>query len=166
MSTLALIDWNSVFRPSVSLLEIFIRGSIVYLAIFALFRFLKREAGSVGIADLLLVVLIADASQNAMAADYKSVTEGIVLVGTLAFWNYFIDWLAFRSPRFRQWITPPPLLLVKDGKMIRRHMVQEMITKEELISHIREQGTANIAEVKRAWMESDGKISVIKINGV
>lgn len=163
MPFLAAIDWSNIFVPSVSVFEIIIRGSLVYLALFLLFRvFLKRDAGSVGLADLLLVVLIADASQNAMSADYKSVTDGVVLISTLAFWNYFLDWLAWRSPKIRAWISPPPLRLIKDGRMLRHNLRKEMLSKDELLGHLREEGINSLADVKEAYIESDGKISVVK----
>jgi uncharacterized membrane protein YcaP (DUF421 family) len=61
-------------------------------------RALRREPGTVGIADLLMVVLIADASQNAMAGDYRSILDGLTLILTIVFWNYFMDWLTLRFP--------------------------------------------------------------------
>ena len=67
------IQWTELFALTVSPVELFIRGTIIYLFIFVLMRALRREPGTVGIADLLMVVLIADASQNAMAGGYRSV---------------------------------------------------------------------------------------------
>ena len=66
------IDWRSVFFPSVGVGEIFLRGIIIYLFLFFILRLLRREAGAIGISDLLLVVLIADAAQNAMSSDYST----------------------------------------------------------------------------------------------
>lgn len=114
-----------------------------------------------GIADLLLVVLIADAAQNAMASEYKSVTEGAILVGTIAFWNYFLNWIGFKSPWFQSLLRPAPLLLIKDGQLLRRNLRQEMITKEELMGQLREQGVESVDEVKKCYLEGDGHISVI-----
>ena len=74
------IDWHAMFVPTVSLLEIVLRGSAVYLSIVALMRLFRREAGTLSTTDLIVVVLVADAAQNAMAADYHSITEGLVLV--------------------------------------------------------------------------------------
>jgi uncharacterized membrane protein YcaP (DUF421 family) len=162
MNALLAIDWKSVFIPSVHLAEIFLRGTIVYLFIFFLLRILRREAGAIGISDLLVVVLIADAAQNAMASEYKSITEGLFLVATIVFWDYAIDWLGYRFPKLRRLLHPAPLLLVKDGRMLRRNMRQEMITEEELMSLLREQGVENIKEVKKCCLEGDGHISVIK----
>src|SRR5262245_30297350 len=155
------IDWRSVFFPSVGVAEIFLRGTIVYFFLFFILRLLRREAGAIGISDLLLVVLIADAAQNAMSSDYKSITDGLILVSSIAFWNYFLDWLGYRFPSVRRLLRPSPLLLIKDGRMQKRNMRQEMITADELMGNLREQGIERIEEVKKAYMEGDGRISVI-----
>src|SRR4029450_2293520 len=115
------IDWRSIFLPSVGVAEIFLRGTIVYLFLFFILRILRREAGAIGISDLLVVVLIADAAQNAMASEYKSISDGIILVAPLACWDYFLDWLGYRFPSIRRLIRPAPLLLIKDGQMQRRN---------------------------------------------
>ena len=66
------VDWAKVFGPDTPVLEIVVRGTVVYLALFVLIRVVfKRQPGAVGIADLLVVVLIADAAQNAMAGTYE-----------------------------------------------------------------------------------------------
>lgn len=161
MNTLLDIDWQALFIPEISLLEMFLRGTIIYLVLFVLFRVLKREGGEIGIADLLVVVLVADAAQNAMASVYNSVTEGLVLVTTILFWNFAIDWLGYRYPRFGNWIYPAPVTLVKNGRVIRRNMRREMLTDEELMSQLRQQGVENLADVKKAYLEGDGHMSVI-----
>jgi uncharacterized membrane protein YcaP (DUF421 family) len=162
MNTFWHIDWHSLFVPSVSVVEIFLRGTLVYLFLFILLRILRREAGAIGISDLLVVVLIADAAQNAMASDYKSITEGVVLVSTIMFWDYFLDWLGYRFPRILRLLRPAPLLLIKDGRIQRRNLRLEMITEEELLGQLREQGIENVEEVKKSYLEGDGHISVIK----
>jgi uncharacterized membrane protein YcaP (DUF421 family) len=155
------IDWRSVFVPTVSVTEIFLRGTVVYIFLFFILRLLRREAGAIGISDLLLVVLIADAAQNAMSSDYKSITDGLILVSSIAFWDYFLDWLGYRLPSFRRLLRPAPLLLIKDGRLLWRNMRQEMITEDELMGKLREHGVERIEEVKKAYLEGDGRISVI-----
>ena len=160
---LNLIDWKTIFVPDVSVLEIILRGSLMYLAIFVLLRLvLKRQTGTLGTTDLLLITLLADASQNAMAGEYRSVPDGIVLVATIIFWNYAFDWLSFRSPWFERLIEPAPLPLVRRGRLLRRNMRHELITEAELLGQLREQGVADVAKVKEAHIESDGRISVIE----
>jgi uncharacterized membrane protein YcaP (DUF421 family) len=135
----------------------------MYIALFVLLRVvLKRQAGSLGITDLLLITLIADASQNAMAGEYRSIPAGIVLVSTIIFWSYAFDWLSFKYPWFNRLTEPPPLPLIKDGKLLRRNMRQELITEEELMSQLREQGLDQVEKVKEAYMEPDGHISVVQ----
>src|SRR3954452_13832286 len=110
------IDWGNVFGLDTPLLEIFLRGSVVYLGLFFLLRLvLRREAGGLGITDLLVIVLIADAVQNAMAGDYHSITDGLLLGGTIIFWSFALDWLAYHWSLFRRFMHPSPLPLVKDG---------------------------------------------------
>jgi uncharacterized membrane protein YcaP (DUF421 family) len=156
------VDWLKLFYPETSLLEIFLRGSVVYLSLFLMLRLvLKREAGTVGISDLLVVVLIADAAQNGMAGNYQSITDGLLLVATIIFWSYFLDWLAYYIPAIQWLIRPPALLLVKDGEMLRRNMRKEFITEDELTSMIREQGVDDLSKVAKAYIEGDGTISVI-----
>lgn len=160
------IDWASVFLPDTPVLEIVVRGSIMYLALFWMLRgILKRVAGSIGLADLLMVVVIADAAQNGMADDYTSIGDGLVLVATIIFWNYALDWLGYHFPRIQRFVHPPPLPLVKDGHLLHHTMRRELITKDELMSQLREQGVSDLSEVKAAQMEGDGRVSVIDNSG-
>lgn len=144
-------------------LELVVRGTLMYWFLFLLFRFvLRRDVGSIAIADVLLLVLIADALQNAMAGGYETVSDGVVLVLTIAGWNWLFDWLAFRFPGLRRLMQAKPLTLVQDGQLQRRNLRKEMISMDELMAALREQGIEKVAEVKLATMESDGQISVVK----
>jgi uncharacterized membrane protein YcaP (DUF421 family) len=157
------MDWKSIFSLDIPFFEIVLRGSLMYITLFILLRMvLKRQTGSIGMTDLLLITLIADASQNAMAGEYKSVPGGIVLVSTIIFWSYAFDWLSFQFPWFSRLIEPAPLPLVKAGKLLRRNMRRELITEEELMSQIREQGLDDLKKVKEAYIESDGRFSVVQ----
>jgi uncharacterized membrane protein YcaP (DUF421 family) len=157
------VDWGELFRLSVSPLELVVRGTAMYLFLVLLFRVVvRRRIGSVGMGDILLLVIIADAAQNAMAGEYRSITDGFILVGTIVFWNHFLDWLVFRVPRLQTILEPPPLLLVADGRVLWRHLRQENVSEMELRSKLREHGVADPREVARAYMEPDGQITVIK----
>jgi uncharacterized membrane protein YcaP (DUF421 family) len=156
------IDWHSLFSPTESLSEIFIRGTLMFLIMFTLLRIFRRQSGSVGIADLLVIVVIADAAQNGMAGDSKSITEAALLIITIFLWDYFFDWLGFNIKFFERILTPKPLPVIKAGKLIRKNMKSEMITYDEIMSHLRLQGIKNIDEVKIAYLEPDGQFSFIK----
>lgn len=159
-------NWAQMFAIDTPVLEIFIRGSLIYLGIFVLLRVvLKREAGTLGMTDLLVVVLIADAAQNGMAADYKSVTDGLLLVGTILFWSWLLNLLAYRFKWFGRITHPRPLPLIRDGKLNKRNLRHQLITHEELMGILREHGVKSVEEVADARMEGDGQISVIPKKG-
>jgi len=158
------VQWDKLFIFTVSPLELFIRGTIIYLLVFVLMRIFRREPGTVGIADLLMVVLIADASQNAMASDYHSVLDGIVLILTIVFWNYALDFLTSRFPTIERFTYPAPVALVRNGKVIPKNMRQQFVTHEQLMSLLREHGIESIAKVKAAYIEGSGNTSVIPID--
>ena len=163
MSGLFDIDWAEVFALGLSPLELIARGSAMYLFLFLIFRFLvRRDVGSVGVADILILVIVADAAQNAMSGEYTSVADGFVLVATLIFWNVLFDRLSFRYRWFRRFATAPPLCIVMDGELLRRNMRKEYITDEELWAQLRQEGIESLDEVKTVHVEMDGKFSVIK----
>ena len=159
---IAAIDWRAVFVPTVSLAELVVRTTFMYLLILAGFRILRRDAGSLSVSDLLVVVLIADAAQNGMAGEYTSLTEGAVVVGTIFGWNYVLDWLSYHSKFVRALLNPPPLPLVSDGQILRRNLRRELITRDDLMEQLREHGVEDLAEVKKCFLESDGSLSVIQ----
>lgn len=100
-----------------------------------------------------------------MSGDYKSITDGFILVGTLIAWNVFADWLTYRFPSMERLLQPPPLLLVRDGRILHRNLRIEFVTETELKSKLRERGVADLSVVKEAYMETDGAISVIRSDG-
>ncbi len=157
------IEWREMFVPDTPLLEIFLRGTIMYLSIYFLLRFvLKRQTGSLGIADVLVLVLISDAAQNGMAKNYVSITDGLFLVSTIVFWSYALDWLGYHYPRLERVFHAWPLKIIQDGRFVRKHMKQELISEEELLSQLRQHGICDLGKVKEACIEGDGHVSVVK----
>lgn len=166
MDGLLSLDWAELFGFSLPPIEIIVRGTAMFWFLFIVFRFVvRRDVGAVGIADVLIIVIVADASQNGMAGDYESIGDGMLLVGTLIGWNVLLDWLSYRFSAVRRFAEPPPLMLVQDGRLLKRNMRRELLTEEELSSKLREQGVDALENVRQAYMESDGTISVIRKNG-
>jgi uncharacterized membrane protein YcaP (DUF421 family) len=156
-------DWENAFVPGGSLLEIIVRGTLMYLILFVLMRaVLKRQAGELNLSDLLVITLLADAAQNGMAGEYKSISEGLLLCGTIIFWSYAIDWLSFHVPLLEKLIIPPQLLLVKEGRIIQHNLHKSLITTDELKTRLREQGVQALQDVKAAYLEGNGQISIIE----
>jgi uncharacterized membrane protein YcaP (DUF421 family) len=156
------LDWHAMFVPTGNPVELVVRASLMYLLILSGFRIFRRDAGSLSVSDLLVVVLIADAAQNGMAGEYRSITEGAIVVATIFAWNYALDWLAYRSIVMYRLLHPPPLPLIRDGRIQYRNLRKELITKGDLLEQLREQGVDDVADVKTSCLESDGRISVIR----
>jgi uncharacterized membrane protein YcaP (DUF421 family) len=156
-------DLETLFRLDENALELFIRTTIIYLALVAALRvFGRREVGSLELPDLLMIVLIADGVQNGMAGDYTSISGALIVAGTLVGWNYVLSWLTYVSPAARSVILPSPLILVEDGRLNRKNMRREMVSTDELMSLLRTEGVEDPADVKRACLEPDGELSVIR----
>ena len=155
------IDWEKLLVPSGSIAEIVIRGTVIYIAIFAAMRLLpRRELGGMAASDILILVLIADAVQNGMAGDYQSITEGLILVATIFGWATVIDWV---DARFPQWhlAEAQPLPIIRNGKLLRRNMRRENITEDELNAQLRLHGHESAAEIRLSQVEGDGEISFL-----
>ncbi|HEY8609248.1 MAG TPA: YetF domain-containing protein [Noviherbaspirillum sp.] len=163
MEAFSSVDWEALFRFSIPPMEIVVRGTAIYWFLFLIFRFvIRRDVGAVGIADVLLLVIVADAAQNGMSGEYQSVVDGMLLVSVLIGWNFLFDWMSFRFAWFRRLAEPRSLPLVKEGRIQYRNMRRELITEDELWSKLRQNGFESLAQVRHVYMESDGQISVIK----
>jgi uncharacterized membrane protein YcaP (DUF421 family) len=156
-------DIGAALTPDVSLFETVVRGIVMYLSIFVLLRVVLRgRTSAVTISDLLVLVLIADAAQNAMASDYLSITNGLVLVATIVLTSFAMDWLAFRFAPLRRFVHPERKPLVVDGRVLHKNLNDELITDEELHTQLRMNGVEDLSEVKAAYLEGNGAISVIQ----
>jgi uncharacterized membrane protein YcaP (DUF421 family) len=157
------IDWHSVFVPAIGIAEVVVRGSIMYLCMLLILRFVgRRQTGSFGPTDLLVIVMIADAAQNGLGKDYNSVTEGVALVLTITGWEHFLDWLMWKFPAIQPIFKPPSLRLVENGRYLSANMNKEMLTEDELRSQLREHEVEDVSEVRLAMLEGDGRLSVLR----
>lgn len=159
-------DFAAMFALTMNPLELVLRGTLVYFGLVLLFRYLlRRDLGELGVADVLFVALLADAAQNGMAGEYRSVTDGAILLGTLGAWNAALNFATFRWRFARRLFEAPTVELVRDGKVIRRNLKREWVTVEELMGKLREQGIADVGEVRVAVLEADGELTVLKEEG-
>lgn len=156
-------DIGKAFTPDVSLFEIVVRGAIMYFSIFLLLRVILRgRTSAVTMSDLIVMVLIADAAQNAMAASYQSITDGLVLVATIVVCSFTVDWLAFHFPVVRNFVHPERTPLVVDGRILRKALEGELMTEGELMSQLRLHEVEALEDVKAAYLEGNGEVSVIR----
>lgn len=155
-------QWRVIFALDAPLLEIIVRGTVMYLLVFLLLRAsLRRTAGELTMLDFVFVLLVAVGAENAMLGAQSSVAAAFVLVATLIACNYLLNLLGYLFPVFEKLLLPPPLPVIKDGKMLQRNMRREFLTEQELMGKLREQGVDDVAGVKAAYIEGDGTISVI-----
>ena len=149
-----------------SALGIIVRTTIVYLIILIGLRLAgKREIGQMTVFDLVVLLLIANAVQNAMVGPDTSLVGGILAAVVLLLVNAAVAGLRLRSPRLRRLVEGTPTLLVLHGEVIPQHMRREGIDEESLLVALREHGVAEISEVEMAVLEIDGSISVIPVSG-
>ncbi|MBI1806909.1 MAG: DUF421 domain-containing protein [Ignavibacteria bacterium] len=149
-----------------AILDIVLRSAIVYIVVLVGLRLGgKRHLAQLSVVDLVLILLISNAVQNAMVGNDSSLVGGIVAAVTLFIVNYGVSFLFYRFQKFDRIFEGSPTLLVHDGKVVPEHLSRERITDEELERAIREHGIGRIEDVKNAVMELDGTISVIPREG-
>jgi len=154
------LDLESVFEMTAPVLEVVIRGSLIYLGVVILVRVVgQRETGSLSIPDLIVVVLISEAVSNGFAANDDSLTTGFILVLTILAWSVVLDALAYRFPWFRKIMKPAKRPLIQDGELNKRLMRRELLTRAEVDAQLRLQGIEDVADVERAYLEPSGQIS-------
>lgn len=157
------MDWQQLFGFATNPFELVLRGTATYWFLFLIFRFLmRRDVGAVGIADVLLLVLVADAAQPAMTGDYESVTEGAIVVGTIVGWNWVLDALSYHYRWIARIVVPRPMVLIRHGEFIERNMRSEHLTTDEVLTRLRQNGVDKVGDVRIARLEPDGEISVFK----
>jgi len=144
---------------------ILVRTLSVYLVILVGLRLSgKREIGQMTVFDLVVLLLIANAVQNAMVGPDTSLVGGILAAVVLLSVNALVARLRLRWPRLRRWVEGTPTLLVLHGKVLPEHIRREGIDEETLLAALREHGVAEIGEVEMAVLEIDGSISVVPVD--
>jgi uncharacterized membrane protein YcaP (DUF421 family) len=142
--------------------EIILRSVIVYLVILAGFRLAgKRHISQLSLVDFALILLIANAVQNAMVGSDTSLLGGIVAAMSLLAANIIITRFISRSKASRAFIVGEAKLLVRNSQVIRSTMEHEELSEEDLLEAIREHGFDSLKEVRTAILELDGSISII-----
>ncbi len=166
MDWLWTVDWAGLFEPKHALLELFLRGTVLYLAIFVMLRLVvRRQVGGIGMTDVLVIVLIAEVVGSGISDNFQSIGESVVLAATVLLWSTLIEWLQSRYPAFERLVRDPKLKLIENGRMLRRNMREEFVSVEELMAQLREQGLEDCRDVKAAYMEADGSVSIIRRDG-
>ena len=142
--------------------EIILRTAVVYVVVLVLLRAAgKRELGQMSPVDLVVILVISNAVQNAMTGGDNSLIGGIIAATTLVAMNLVFARIGHRIPLIQHLFEGEPTLLMKDGKVIDKAMRDENVDPDEIKMAAREHGIDDLAEVSAAYLERDGSISII-----
>ena len=143
-------------------LRIILSSVIVYIFIILMIRlFGKKELAQLSVFDLVFILLISNAVQNAMVLGDNSLVGGLAAAGALFCLNFLLKYLQFRFPKFSKVVQGDAIMLVYHGRMIDKHMRIARVSSDELMEAIREHGVKSISDVDLAILEVDGNISVL-----
>ena len=142
--------------------EIILRTAVVYVVVLFLLRVAgKRELGQMSPVDLVVILVIANAVQNAMTGGDNSLIGGVIAATTLVAVNTVFSRVGHRVPYLQHLFESEPTPLVLRGKPIKRNLERENVDEGELMMAAREHGIDEIAGVEAAYLERDGSISII-----
>lgn len=152
---------SDLWLPHISIAEKIIRPILVYGFLLVALRLGgKRELGQLTGFDLVVLLMLSNAVQNAIIGNDNSVTGGIIGAATLLITNYLVVRLAFRYPRIQRAVEGRPTVLVLDGRIIPENLAKELLSEVELRTVLRRLGFEDLAEIKVARLETSGSISI------
>ncbi len=152
--------------PAIPLWDIVLRTAGVYVVIlFGLRLAGKREIGQMTVFDLVVLLLLANAVQNAMVGPDTSLAGGLLAAIVLLVLNAVVARLRLRWPVLRRVVEGSPTLLVLHGEVLTDHLKRERLDEETLEAALREHGVGDLSDVEMAVLEIDGSISVVPVGG-
>ncbi len=156
------LDYTFSYPSLSGVLAITAKTVVIYLFLVVGLRLLgRRELGQMSIFDLILIVVIANAVQNALVGQDTSLGGGIVSALVLLLMNRLFAEIAQRSSPVRHLLVGEPLLIVRDGRLLRSNMKKEGVTRDHVEAAMREHGIADLDEVQMGVLEVDGTITIV-----
>lgn len=135
---------------------------VIYVFIVVAIRlFGKKELAQLSVVDMVFILLISNAVQNAMVGPDSTLSGGLVAASTLFIVNYAMKYLQYRFPGFGKVVEGDATMLIYKGKILDSHLKKAKITLDELMEAVREHGVPSVKEVDLAILEVDGNISVL-----
>ncbi len=154
-----------MFDLGTPLWQIAVRSVAVYTAVYLGLRLMgKRQLGQMTVFDLVVILLIANAVQNAMVGPDFSLVGGIVAAFVLLVVNLVVSRVRLLSPRVGRALEGTPTPLIRDGLYLDANLRREGVTREEVRSALREHGLSEAREVRFAYLEPDGAISFVPMS--
>jgi uncharacterized membrane protein YcaP (DUF421 family) len=145
-----------------SYLNVIVSSAVVYIFISVAFRvFGKKELAQLSVLDIVFVLLISNAVQNAMVGSDTSLLGGLVAACTLFVLNYLFKYLLYRFKGFSRLVEGEPVILIVEGKVKDRNLRKMEISFDELVEAVHEHGVQSVRDVDLAILEVDGNISIM-----
>ena len=155
--------WHDMFSMGVPVAERVLRAAIVYVFLLGAIRiFGKRELGQMTSFDIILLLSLSNMLQNAMIGADDSLIGGIIGAAVLLGINLIVAFVVFRSRRVERVVDGDPKVLIRNGELQRESLRAELLTDQDILSAVRAQGLEGIEDVKYAFAEPNGLITVIK----
>jgi len=138
------------------------KTAVIYLFLILGLRVLgKRELGQMSLYDLVMIIVLGNAVQNAMINNDNTLVGGLVAATVLLVLNRLFNVLSFHSKTIERLMVGEPVLIVSNGAMLPAPMKRQGITEEQVLAALREHGMDQVADVHMAVLEVDGTISVV-----
>ena len=150
-----------MFTPSVAISELIFRALLIYVFVFILLRLLgKKHVGEMGPFDLVILLILSESVQNALVADDKSVTGGLIVASTLFAISQLVGFISWKSKKAERFIDGTPRVLIRNGHVYAEALAREQMTRSELLEALRREGCTSVTKVRYAILENDGGITV------
>ena len=145
---------------------VFIRTFFFYFFIFLIYRVLgKREVGQLGIIDLVVTILIAELASISIENTDVTIFKSVIPILTLMGLEMILAFVSLKKPHIRKFIDGSPSVIIKNGKVNYKEMVNQKYSLEDLLSQIREKGYRSIEDIEYAILENNGTLSIFEYAG-
>ena len=147
--------------PQESILDLIVRGVVVYLFLFALLRFVgKKHIGELSPFDLVVLLIISETVDGSLIGNDHSLTGGLISAATLVALVQVVGYLTWRFKGVEKFVDGNPRVLIRHGNVDEGVMQSEQVTRAELLEALRREGHTAISKVRFAFLETDGSISL------
>jgi uncharacterized membrane protein YcaP (DUF421 family) len=141
------------------------RAAILFIVLWAVTRGMgRKELSQLSAFELLLLIVMGDLIQQGITLEDQSLTGALLAVGTFALFILLLSTVAFRWPRARSWIDGQPVLVIEDGRPLRRALALQRLTLEEVKEAARQQGIPDLARIRFGVLEVNGKFSFVQFD--
>ena len=147
--------------PQESVLDLFIRGIVVYLGLFALLRIIgKKHVGELSPFDLVVLLVISETVDGSLIGDDHSLTGGLISAATLVVVVQLVGYFTWRFKTVEKFVDGLPRILVRHGHVCDDTLNREQVTRSELLESLRREGHSSLTNVRFAVLETDGSITI------